>query len=74
MTGVTIHFVDEMMDHGPIIMQEAVKIDEKDTLETLLAKITKVEHKIYPQAIRLFEQDCLKIKGRKVRVLKPNEN
>lgn len=67
-TGVTVHFVDEMTDHGPIILQEAVTIDPKDDLESLLEKIAKVEHKLYKQAIALFEQGRLKIKGRKVHI------
>ena len=53
-TGVTVHFVDEEMDHGSIILQQAMKIEEDDTLETLEAKIHKIEHKLYPQAIQLF--------------------
>lgn len=65
-TGVTVHFVDERMDHGPIILQEAVKIEEKDTLESLEAKIHKLEHKIYPKAIQLFVLGKLKTKGRRV--------
>jgi phosphoribosylglycinamide formyltransferase-1 len=67
-TGVTVHFVDEKMDHGPIILQAAVKIEENDTPETLEAKIHKVEHKLYPQAVRLFVEGRLKIEGRKVRI------
>jgi phosphoribosylglycinamide formyltransferase-1 len=67
-TGVTVHFVDELTDHGPIILQEAVKISPKDTLESLEAKIHKVEHKIYPEAIRLFLANGLKIKGRRVSI------
>ena len=68
-TGVTVHFVDEKMDHGPIILQAPVKIEETDTLESLEAKIHKVEHKIYPQAINLFIEGKLKIEGRKVRII-----
>ncbi|MFH1338710.1 MAG: phosphoribosylglycinamide formyltransferase [Candidatus Omnitrophota bacterium] len=68
-TGVTVHFVDEQMDHGPIILQEAVKIKEDDTLESLEARVHKVEHKIYPQAIRLFIENRLKLEGRKVKIL-----
>ena len=68
-TGVTIHFVDEKMDHGPIIMQESVKITEQDTLDTLEAKIHKVEHRIYPKAIQLFAENRLKVGARKVQVL-----
>jgi phosphoribosylglycinamide formyltransferase-1 len=65
-TGVTVHFVDEKMDHGPIILQSPVMIGEKDTLATLEEKIHKVEHKLYPEAIKLFVSGRLKIKGRKV--------
>ncbi len=67
-TGVTIHFVDEKMDHGPMIMQEAIKVAEDETLESLAEKIHSVEHKIYPKAIALFAQGKLKVKGRKVTV------
>ncbi len=65
-TGVTVHFVDEAMDHGPIILQEAVKIEEGDTLEALEEKIHKIEHKLYPEAIRLVVEAKLRIEGRKV--------
>ena len=67
-TGVTVHFVDEGVDHGPIILQQAVKVEENDTLESLEAKIHKIEHKIYPEAIRLYAQGKLKIEGRKARI------
>jgi len=67
-TGVTVHFVDEEMDHGPVILQQALKIEEEDTLESLEAKIHKIEHKLYPQAIRLFTEGKLKLEGRKVRI------
>jgi len=65
-TGVTVHFVDEEMDHGPIIMQAALEIGAKDTVETLEKKIHKLEHKVYPEAVRLAAEGKLKIKGRKV--------
>jgi phosphoribosylglycinamide formyltransferase-1 len=68
-TGVTVHFVDEQMDHGPIILQKSVEIEETDTLESLEAKIHKVEHKIYPKAVQLFIEGKLKIEGRKVRII-----
>ena len=68
-TGVTVHFVDEEMDHGSIILQQAVRIEEDDTLETLEAKIHKIEHKIYPEAVRLFVEGKLKLEGRKVRII-----
>lgn len=67
-SGVTVHFVDELMDHGPIILQVALKIEEDDTPESLEAKIHRLEHRIYPQAVRLFTEGRLKIKGRKVNI------
>jgi len=54
------------MDHGPIIAQEAFRVAEDDTLETLEAKIHAVEHKLYPKAIKLFVDGKLKIQGRRV--------
>ena len=66
--GVTVHFVDEKMDHGPIILQEAVKIEEDDVLESLEARIHKLEHRLYPEAIRLYTEGKLKIIDRKVEI------
>ena len=68
-TGVTVHFVDEDLDSGPIVMQEAVKIEQEDTMEKLESKIHLVEHRIYPLAVKSFCQGKLKIEGRKVIVL-----
>ena len=68
-TGVTVHFVDEKMDHGAIIIQESCKIGEDDTIETLTEKIHKIEHRVYPKAVALFAEGRLKIKGRKVHIL-----
>lgn len=68
-TGVTVHFVDEKMDNGPVILQSAVKIEEDDTLETLEKKIHKLEHRIYPEAINLFIKGRLKAGPRKVEVI-----
>jgi phosphoribosylglycinamide formyltransferase-1 len=67
-TGVTVHFVDEELDHGPIILQEAVNIDKRDTLESLEEKIHKVEHRLYPKAIKLFVEGKLEIEGRKAKI------
>jgi len=61
-TGVTVHFVDEELDHGPIIMQKEVSVEKTDTLETLEEKIHKVEHELYPEAIKLFVNGKLKEK------------
>jgi phosphoribosylglycinamide formyltransferase-1 len=67
-SGCTVHFVDEGVDTGPIIIQSAVPVFDDDTEETLAARILKEEHRIYPQAIQLFAGDKIEIKGRKVRI------
>jgi len=68
-TGATVHFVDEKVDHGPIIIQAAVPVLENDTEESLSARILKEEHKIYIKAIQLFFEGKLKIEGRKVKII-----
>ncbi len=50
--GITVHYVDEGMDTGPIIAQKAIEIDEHDTLETIEQRIHKLEHKWYPSVIK----------------------
>jgi phosphoribosylglycinamide formyltransferase-1 len=68
-SGCTVHFVDEGVDTGPIIIQKAVCVKEDDTIETLKKRILKEEHKILPAAIQLFAEGHLKIEGRKVKIL-----
>ncbi len=68
-TGATVHFIDDKMDHGPIILQEAVNVRENDTPETIAEKIHKIERRIYPKAVQLFADGKLKVKGRKVHIL-----
>ena len=68
-TGPTVHFVNEEMDGGPIILQERVAVDPQDSVESLEEKIHEAEHRIYPQAIDLFVRGKLKIEGRKVIIL-----
>lgn len=65
-TGVTVHFVDEQVDHGAIIAQEAVNILPKDTLEKLERRIHSVEHRLYPKAVALFAAGKLTVRGRAV--------
>jgi len=65
-TGATVHFVDERLDSGPIILQRCVDIKEDDTESILLERVHKEEYKIYPEAIKLFAEGRLKIQGRKV--------
>ena len=67
-SGCTVHFVDEGVDSGPIIIQEIVKISDNDTEKTLSKKILKKEHEIYPKAIALFAKKKILIRGRKVLV------
>jgi phosphoribosylglycinamide formyltransferase-1 len=69
-TGVTVHFVDEKLDNGPIILQKAVEIEDDDTEESLLEKLHKEEHKIFPEAIKLFTQGKLRVEGRRVKIIK----
>ncbi|MGH7799073.1 MAG: phosphoribosylglycinamide formyltransferase [Thermodesulfobacteriota bacterium] len=65
-TGCTVHFVDEGVDTGPIILQAVVPIYDTDTEESLLERIHKEEHRIYPEAVRLFGEGKLRIEGRRV--------
>ncbi|MEW6001684.1 MAG: phosphoribosylglycinamide formyltransferase [Nitrospirota bacterium] len=67
-SGCTVHFVDEGIDTGPIIIQAAVPVLENDTEETLSERILKFEHRIYPEAIRLFSEGRIEIKERKVKI------
>ncbi|MFA6357858.1 MAG: phosphoribosylglycinamide formyltransferase [Candidatus Omnitrophota bacterium] len=67
-TGVTVHFIDEEVDHGPIILQQEVKIKSQDTLASLEKKIHAVEHKLYPEVIKLFVGGKIKVRGRKVSI------
>lgn len=67
-TGCTVHFVDEGVDTGPIILQAVVPIEDDDTEESLLEKIHKEEHRIYPESIRLFCEGRLSIEGRRVNI------
>ena len=65
-TGATVHFVDEGTDTGPIILQRAVEVKDKDTVDTLKERVLAVEHELLPEAVKLFCENRLTIKGRKV--------
>jgi len=67
-TGATVHFVDEGVDTGPIVLQAAVPVQATDTEETLAARILVEEHRIYPEAVRLFAEGRIHVSGRKVTV------
>ncbi len=68
-SGCTTHFMDEHMDHGPIILQAAVMVLQGDNRDKLAARILEVEHQILPRTVHLFAQGRLKIDGRKVKIL-----
>jgi phosphoribosylglycinamide formyltransferase-1 len=64
-TGVTVHLVDEQVDHGPILLQRAVEISPRESEATLLAKLHAMEHQLYPQAIRLMLEGKVRVRGRR---------
>ncbi len=67
-TGVTVHFIDEKVDHGPIILQETVEIKKGMSEEKLEEKIHKLEHKLYPRALKLILDKKVRIRGRNVKI------
>jgi phosphoribosylglycinamide formyltransferase-1 len=67
LAGVTVHFVDEQVDHGPIIIQEAVAVHPEDDAESLHARIRSVEHRVLPEVVAVFSRGLLTVQGRYVR-------
>jgi len=67
-SGCSVHFADEGVDTGPVIIQSVVPVYDDDTADTLQQRILKEEHRIFPQAIQFYAEDKLEIIGRKVRV------
>jgi phosphoribosylglycinamide formyltransferase-1 len=65
-TGVTIHFVDEKVDHGPIIAQEPIVVVEGDTVDTLHGRIKEVEHRLYPAVVAALVSGELRLEGSRV--------
>lgn len=72
-TGCTIHFANEAPDGGPIILQAVVPVLDTDTPHTLAARIAQEEHRLYPEAVKLFAEGRLQVEGRRVRILPPRE-
>jgi phosphoribosylglycinamide formyltransferase 1 len=68
-SGVTVHLVDEEVDHGPIVLQEAVPVLDGDDEGSLHARIQEAEHRVYPRALRLLVEGRLKVEDRRVHVL-----
>ncbi|MBN1587744.1 MAG: phosphoribosylglycinamide formyltransferase [Candidatus Omnitrophica bacterium] len=69
-TGVTVHYVDEGVDTGPIVLQEALAVDPAKSEEELEAQIHQIEHRLYPEAVRLHLEGKLKVEGRRVSSLR----
>jgi phosphoribosylglycinamide formyltransferase 1 len=67
-SGATVHLVEEALDGGPIVLQEAVPVMESDTVDTLAARILEVEHRIYPRAVRILLEGRYRLEGRRVRL------
>ncbi len=68
-TGVTVHLVDEAYDHGPIIAQRPVPVEDSDTPDTLAARVLQVEHALYPEVLEIIAQGRLAIQGNKASIL-----
>ncbi len=67
-SGVTVHMVDEAYDTGPPVLQRCVPVQQDDTPETLAARVLKIEHQIYTEALQLFAQERIEIVGRRVKI------
>ena len=73
-SGVTVHFVDEKYDHGPIISQRKVKVLDTDTVEVLAERVLKVEHELYPEVVKASCENRIIMENNKPRILEYNEN
>ena len=71
-SGVTVHLVDEEYDHGPVVLQEPVPVYASDTPQALAKRIKSVEHRLYPEVLRLFADNRIEVDGRSVRIDEPN--
>lgn len=67
-SGATVMFVDDNVDTGPIVLQEAVEVKDDDTVESLAARVAEVERRLYPAAVGLFAEGRLSVAGRRVRI------
>ena len=73
-SGATVHFVDEIYDHGPIILQKQVEVLETDTAESLAARILKLEHELYPEVVKAFCENKIIMENNIPKILEYNEN
>jgi len=67
--GCTVHFVTMQLDHGPIVIQAAIPVSPGDTEETLAARVLEQEHRIYPQAVRWFMENRIRLNGNQIEVI-----
>lgn len=72
-SGCTVHFVDEQPDHGPIVAQAAVPVQDDDDEDLLAARILEAEHRLYPEALRRYYLGHLVVSGRRVRIQEPDD-
>lgn len=70
-SGATVHLVDEGLDSGPIVLQEAVAVAESDSVDSLAARILEAEHRIYPRAVRILLEGRCRVEGRRVILERP---
>ena len=73
-SGATVHFVDEIYDHGPIILQKKVEVLETDTAESLAARILKLEHELFPEVVKAFCENKIIMENNTPKILEYNEN
>ena len=73
-SGATVHFVDEIYDHGPIILQKKVEVLETDTAESLAERILKLEHELYPEVVKAFCENKIIMENNIPKILEYNEN
>ena len=73
-SGATVHFVDEIYDHGPIILQKKVEVLETDTAESLAARILKLEHELFPEVVKAFCENKIIMENNTPKILAYNEN
>ena len=69
-SGATVHFVDEIYDHGPIITQRKIALSDNETPESLAIKILEIEHELYPEVIKAFCEDRIIINGKQIKIMR----
>ena len=72
-SGVTVHLVDWEYDLGPIVAQEALRVEPEDTPESLSKKVLEIEHRLYPAVVRMFAEGRVRVEGRKVKIREGSE-